>query len=444
MKRSLILAMAMVTPCIFADEVKMKDGTVYKDCTIDSETDTEYHLLVPVSKSIKDSVTVLKENVESVVKSTLEELAIEKLNKKYKDIDTLDSKGLEEALKDLEKTVAATPKEGKTAEIYKTAFALQKKVKAKLDAIGDKEKAAAEAKEAELAKVNVRNKYDFEANRLLERMKKLNVDGKQVFMMEIYDRLRDEYPGTEAVAQGYVMVKKVLPPLNDSLKKQIATLEKKLEKERTAIQTENDARRANGKLTPEQREALQEQSTKKMRAISDRETKLRDEYRAIRDKLREKQYRWFNPPAGCLDAMKDLQRLADTEVKRIKQPMNEAEPYAGEATKAMALAWELADAGKFDEAREQVQILKEARVPGEYYEELDGIVYEGQQDLRVKEREERAAAAAKERERISEEQRLAREGKKPEPKADEGKADDSKPSDSSKSKDKPADKKKSK
>ena len=61
MNKSLILALTALVPLAAADEVKLKDGTVYKDCTVEVETPESVSLLVPVAGGIKDSVTVKRE-----------------------------------------------------------------------------------------------------------------------------------------------------------------------------------------------------------------------------------------------------------------------------------------------------------------------------------------------------------------------------------------------
>ena len=48
MNKSLILVLTAFVPLAAADEVKLKDGTVYKNCTVEVETPESVSLLVPV------------------------------------------------------------------------------------------------------------------------------------------------------------------------------------------------------------------------------------------------------------------------------------------------------------------------------------------------------------------------------------------------------------
>ena len=66
MNKSLILVLTAFVPLAAADEVKLKDGTVYKNCTVEVETPESVSLLVPVSGGIKDSVTVKRDLTESI------------------------------------------------------------------------------------------------------------------------------------------------------------------------------------------------------------------------------------------------------------------------------------------------------------------------------------------------------------------------------------------
>jgi len=109
MNKSLILALTALVPLAAADEVKLKDGTVYKDCTVEVETPESVSLLVPVAGGIKDSVTVKRELIESIKKATPDELEATKINKTYAKPETMNAKDLESALADLDKTIKKNP-----------------------------------------------------------------------------------------------------------------------------------------------------------------------------------------------------------------------------------------------------------------------------------------------------------------------------------------------
>lgn len=174
-----------------ADEVKLKDGTVYKDCTVEVETPESVSLLVPVAGGIKDSVTVKRELIESIKKATPDELEAAKINKTYAKPETMNAKDLESALADLDKTIKKNPQ----GLAHDAAVKARARVVVLLEEkkLVEGAQAAQEAKEE--AEVTVRTKYDHEANKLLKRFKALAVRNPYQ-AMAVYDRLRDGYPGS--------------------------------------------------------------------------------------------------------------------------------------------------------------------------------------------------------------------------------------------------------
>ncbi|MFR7733603.1 MAG: hypothetical protein ACLU7D_09700 [Collinsella sp.] len=58
MNKSLLLVLSALVPLSVADEVKLKDGTVYKDCTVEVETPESISVMVVVSGGIKESKTI--------------------------------------------------------------------------------------------------------------------------------------------------------------------------------------------------------------------------------------------------------------------------------------------------------------------------------------------------------------------------------------------------
>lgn len=93
--------------------------------------------------------------------------------------------------------------------------------------------AAQEAKEA--AEVTVRTKYDHEAGKLLKRFKALNTARKPYQAMAVYDRLRQNYPGSAALAEAYPDAVRISAQVNRTLDVLIAAKEKSLERERQVL-----------------------------------------------------------------------------------------------------------------------------------------------------------------------------------------------------------------
>ena len=66
MNKSLLLVLSALVPLSVADEVKLKDGTVYKDCTVEVETPESISVMVVVSGGIKESKTIKRELIETI------------------------------------------------------------------------------------------------------------------------------------------------------------------------------------------------------------------------------------------------------------------------------------------------------------------------------------------------------------------------------------------
>lgn len=389
MNKSLILALAAFVPLVAADEVKLKDGTVYKNCTVEAETPEKIILLVPVAGGIKDSVTVKRDLVESIRKSTPDELEAAKINKTYAKPETMNARDLENALENLDKTIRKNPQ----GLAHDAAVKARARVVVLLEEkkLAEEAKAAREAEEA--AEVTVRTKYDHEANKLLKRFKALAVRNPYQ-AMAVYDRMRDGYPGSAALADAYPDAARIAGQLNRKLEVMIAAKEKALEKERETLRKEEEKRRGNPKLTNEQRQILMDAYRKKQTAIRERENQLTEVYRVLRRKVKERGDRWFEPTAGSLEAMRELKLVAAVDAERLKRQ----EPESGAGSAALEKAWNLCDEKKFDEAMEALTEVRAAQVPREYYEELTETVRVGLQEQRARERAERAEAARKARE----------------------------------------------
>lgn len=407
MNKSLILALTALVPLAAADEVKLKDGTVYKDCTVEVETPESISILVPVSGGIKDSLTIKRELVDTIKKATPDELAAAKINKTYAKPDSMNLKELQASLEELDGVIKKNPQG--------VAHDAAVKARARVVVLLEEKKLAEEAKAAQEAKeeesVTVRTKYDHEANKLLKRFKALNTGRKPYQAMAVYDRLRENYPGSSALAEAYPDASRIATQLNRKLDVMIAAKEKALEKERLALSKEEETRRANPKLTQEQRQLLLDAYQKKQVALRERENQLTEVHRAHRKKVKERGDRWFEPTAGSLEAMRDVKLVAAVDAERLKNQ----EPEAGEGSAALEKAWKLCDEKKFDEALDALSDIRSAQIPREYYEELTETVRVGLQEQRARERAERAEAARKAREdrdKKRQEERAAKTKKK--------------------------------
>lgn len=402
MNKTFILALASLAPFAVADEVKLKDGTVYKNCTVDVETPETVTILVPVSGGIKDSISLKREQIESIAKASPDEVAAAKINKTYAKPESMDVKALEAAVVDLDGTIKKNPQ----GQAHDAAV----KARAQVVVLLEEKKQETEDKAAQTAReeeaVTARTRYDHESGKLLKRFKAFSAAAKPYQAMAVYDRLKEKYPASSALAEAYPDAVRTVGQVKRKLDVMIAAKEKALEKERLAMSAESERRRAeNNKLPPEQQQARLEAFHKKQVAMQERENQLTEVHRAHYKKVQKRGDRWFEPTAGSLEAMRDLKRVVDTDAERLKD--QEKEEGAGSA--ALEKTWSLCDEKKFDEAMESLAEVRSAGVPKEYYEELSETVGAGFQEQRARERDERAAAARKMREQRDKESKEKRD-----------------------------------
>lgn len=114
MNKSLLLALSALVPFSMADEVKLKDGTVYKDCTVEVETPESISVMVVVSGGIKESKTIKRELIETITKASPAELAAAKIDKNYAKPEIMSAKELEAAQKELDAVIKKIPRERST------------------------------------------------------------------------------------------------------------------------------------------------------------------------------------------------------------------------------------------------------------------------------------------------------------------------------------------
>ncbi len=392
MKRFVLPTLLFATPLVFADEIHMVDGTVYKDCTIDFETPKEVSFVVPISKSIKDTKTVARDQIKEIIKSTPDEVEIAKLERRYDDIASMTPEELKEGKEALDKFVEKYPKSKKLA----IAQALQTKLGDTVKK-NDEEtaKAAAEAKANEPSEEEMKRfRFDIEANRLLDTMK-AHVKAQDPYSaMQVFDTLKQKYSGSKAFVEAYPVAGQIAKQVQANLTKMIKDAEdRKSADDKKEREQDSKAR----SLTTEQKEAYQKK--KSIKRAKDAEN--RKKYQEFSSKLREKRIRWYKPVPGYLPALEDLQRVAASDAEVLAVKLEDAMSEAGKATDAFKAAWENVDAKKFTEASEQLAIIRGTRVDKEYIEELDEVIVAGKQ----KERDDARAAREEEAKKRIEERR---------------------------------------
>ncbi|MEG0143340.1 MAG: hypothetical protein RR808_01930 [Akkermansia sp.] len=408
MKFPLLSTLLLTLPLAMADEIQMQDGKIYKHCTIESETATDVSFMVEISKGIKDSLKVPKAQVKAILKSTPDELACDKIVQKYSKGELGESPAAEvvnKGIKDCEEFVAKFAKSKKLAEVEGIAGELKSIKKTMDDATASKiaEEKANEPTPEELMK----GRYDIEANKLLSAMKGKAKSGNAIGAMQSYEALKEGYRASQAYLEGTNMAMKLLPQLTTNLGVMIKTAETKQAAEEKAQETARlQERKLMDKMTEEQKSVIKQRAQDKRNL----EREKRDKYRQFRTKLNEKKIRWFSPDPNFIESLQDLQRVAESDLDEVKQELNpEADDSEkGRATAAFKKAWELVGDNKFEEAKDELSIIRGSRVPKEYWSELDAKITAGIIAAKEAEREKRKQEYAKRLEERKKQQDLRR------------------------------------
>jgi hypothetical protein len=393
---TLLIAAPMM---LIADEVQMLDGKVYKDCTIEFETAKEISIVVPVSKTIKDNVILAKKDVKQIIKTPADEVEFGKLSKKYGEPSGLSDDDLKTGIQETDKFKTAYPKSQLLEQVGQLQTGLQAAIDSRAEVARQKaeEEKAAQPTEEELK----RGRYDIEANKLLKTMKQQIKGDNPWGGMQTFESLKKGYSGSQAYVDGRVLASKLVPKLQANLAKMLQVSKASDEAEQKKDQEEYKKRKT---LSEEDQKKFDEQRNAKRKHQTERMSKYQD----YKLKLREKKVRWFKPTAGFTRSIEDLKRVADEDANYLARKIEESEPDAGVATEAFKKAWEAVDAKNFDEAKDWAVVIKNARVPKEYYQELDQIIIDGRREAAEEARKKRE----EDRLRAIEERRKALEAKK--------------------------------
>lgn len=396
MKYRIITSLLCIVPLALADEVQLNDGTVYKDCVVESETDKDVTIVVPVAKGIKDSKTIAKDQIKLIIKSTPDEREYAELVRKYGEIEGMSADEMKRGLEQVDKFIADNGK----SKVLDKAKELQATLKTAIEK--DDEESAKEAEASQHTPEELKRQgYDIEADKLLNKFKSRLKQNNAIPAMLVFDELSQNYGASKAYADARVSAEKILPQIVNSLSamlKQSQEKENQINKEESNKTTEINARRR-GNLTPEQQQAV-DRADREWRAelTKRREQRLarKNMYRDQIMKIRDKKMRWFNPIPDLPDSISDLQRVAKDDLDRIKREIEHPESdKAGKGSELIKTSWEALDKGDLDAASSALSEVRALRVPGQYWEALEAEIKAAKTAAYEKARAEREAARAK-------------------------------------------------
>lgn len=395
MKTRMLVPLLFAASLALADEVRLNDGTIYKDCVVESETADSVTIVVPVSKTIKDTKTISTSDIELIIKSPPDEKEFADLTRKYGDAKGLGGEDLKKGQELVEKFIADNPK----SKVLDQAKGLAASLKAASEEDKQEEAKGNEGKEDKTVDPEKlkREGYDMDANKLLSRFQGMIKQGSVIPAMLVFDNLSRNYGASEAYRKARKPVEKILPQLVRNLGVMLKDAEKK-EQEMTKKDSEKtmelNTMRRNAK-NEEQRMTVSrmenEWKTELAKKHEERIT-LKKKYHEDVQKVREKKMRWFNPVTNLPDSIRDLERVAQDDLERIKREVQYPEDdKAGKGSVALKTAWEALDKGDLDVASDALIDVKSLRVPKEYWEQLETDLKDAKTAAYEKERADREA-----------------------------------------------------
>lgn len=399
MKVQMFAPLLFTASLALADEVRLNDGTIYKDCVVESETAENVTIIVPVSKTIKDTKTIPVADISLIIKSTPDERAFADLSRKYGDVKGLSGDDLKKGVELVEKFVSDNPK----SKVLDKAKELEGALKAASEA-GEKEEAKEEEKQAVSPEIMKKEGYDIDSNKLLVKFQATLKQGNVIPAMLFFDQLSQNYGASEAYKKARKSADKILPQLVKNLSAMLKAAESKeqeIYKEETRKTTEINAKRRQAK-TEEQKAAaskMDEEWREQLDKTRQARLALKSKYREEIQKVREKKMRWFNPVPDLPDSIRDLERVAQDDLERVKRELKDVEfDKAGKGSQALKTAWEALDKGELELAANAVAEIRSLRVPREYWEQLELDLKDAKTAAYEKERADREAARAQEME----------------------------------------------
>lgn len=401
MKFKVIASILCIAPMALADEVLLNDGTVYKDCIVENETDKDVTIVIQVSKTIRDSKVIPKAQIQSIRKSSPDERQYAELVRKYGEVETLTP---DEVMKGVELTQKFISENEKSKLVDKA-----KELEARLTKVME-QKEQEQAAEAENQEDEVqvspeemkRRGYDIEAEKILKKYKE-KIKQKNVFAAMLYfDELSQKFNASEAYREARESAAKVLPQVEANLGKMAAQAEAK---DQEAVKAEAKRRqefstqKRSPNINAEQRKAIEDAETRWREEIAkkrEQRDQRRTQYMEKIRELRDKNMRWFNPITDMPESLRELERVAKTDAEKIKRELQSPDSdRAGKGSDELKKAWKALDEGQLDDASKALSEVRGARVPREYWETLDIEIKAAKTAAYEKARAERDAERAK-------------------------------------------------
>lgn len=397
----LIVACSLAASLQAADEFKefvLKDGTVYADVPVIEETDTHYIVTLPEAegKTIRVEKTIAKADVKRAIRPTQEEIDYRKLKRFFLQEDAVNPQSVEDFKFQTERFLKKYPESTGKVEI-ESELSKYNDVLKHLEAGDVKYKGEWVPKS-----VQERMSYTINSSRLLEMMKSRIAMKDYRNALNFYDRLVAEYLASEAMVDAEKLVLPTAIQYERQLKQKAANAKRK-EEERQ--KKNNELAKRNPKERTRQLELQRGEQTKYNKEHQERTQRERNA--GVKRWLPVNEYN-----ASTIEgATYSVTSFIATKKKEQEVKKDDA-PYVGKGDEAIKKFWELADAGNYKEARDQLSLLRGYRISESIRTPMDNVVkelYDVSMKAEAEARKEKDAARKAEIEKRAAERKALRE-----------------------------------
>lgn len=377
------LASASLTSSLHADIFVLKDGTKL-DAEIISEKSDSYVLSVEVVKGIRDEKTVMKSDVEKVVKSDPSIDAFEQI-KNLVPIPTPDLLDVEDYDRVLTEQITPFIENYPTSKYLPKVKEIESTLKSEREAIanggiklGGKLITPAE-RQMDLYDINARIKYN-----QISHLAKSRAFGPAMRKFEVMEK---EYLQTESFDKSRELVLSFLPAYKAQLEQMLDNADEAVAQRETALERmEHDDRIRTERMFQAEEARFQKQL---------------EEAKASRS-------RWLPVNRYHKKEIDITLKLIDRESERISKLKAKDTIDAG---KAYRETMEHLDKNEVELAKESIKDFKRARPPKEYLKDLEDRIKTAEETMKQLEEEKKREAAEEARKAAEEAKKKAEEGK---------------------------------
>lgn len=334
----LVLAASGLT---FADTITLKDGTKYEGKVLSEDADS-YEVAIQVTASIKDTRRIPKDTVASVDRSSMDDLAFDKIKDLVPTPDRLSASDYSQMIdKQVKAFLVAFPKTKHKKQARTILTTLEK----------EKELAESGALKLDGRWINAAdreaNAFEIDARILVDGMKDAIDAGQYQTALRTFEKLDKDYSATDSYTKGVELAQSAMATYRPLIAAGVKRVDMLIPTRKAELEL----------LTPSQQEAAYEEITRREKA-----------YKARVEQEQKTQTKWLTTEKYHKGPMETVLSNLNSEIKRLDALKLDEIKKAGATYRE---AYAAAAAGEEETAATLFNNLKTIRVPDRYIAALE-------------------------------------------------------------------------